>query len=288
MCQKFKNIQITGILVSVLLAIVTWLITDDAISSFIVGLLIEVLVLFIDFRHELLIELNDLSEAAKINELVSFHKRRKSFHRAFEDYSSIIDMNIPLFIDRADEAVVEFSNELHNLQSGKLDVPADQVQIKGAWILKNLKKKGFATALVRLDNFWLPESGQYYQSEVIKAAKRGLDLTRIFLIDNPENRISENFISIIGEQIDAGVNVRLCFTKDLPDDMIVDFGIWDENVIAYVNTAQYSDTIIGATIYCSEAEKIKAYRIRDRLIQNSLSYERFKECNTNSSIDLEI
>ncbi|MDY7080795.1 MAG: hypothetical protein SXV54_28260 [Chloroflexota bacterium] len=266
----FKH-GILGVLISILVGATTWLITRDTLSSLIVSLGTETLILLIDLRSEIVDKFQDLSRAARLKDwVIGGTGEGEVVQDLIESYSAVLSDGEPFFIDRANEVVIETSNGLHNLRFGRMEVDSSLVQIKGAWILKHLHSSGFATALVRLDTFWFPESGQYYQDETLAAAKRGVPIVRVFLIDRQDVEISEAFLALMQEQADAGIDVRVAYTADLPPEIVADFGIWDEKIVGYVNTAPNSNKIVGATFLSTDAERLRARTMRDRILQVSV------------------
>ncbi len=114
---------------------------------------------------------------------------------------------------------------------------------EGIFHFRNLRKGGFCTFYTGT-TFWDTQSK--YMQEARKAAKRTKNVTRVYVVESPENLKRPLLMEQIKLDIEGGVKVYLCKLSDLDSSVEEpDFGIWDEDYVCVVkfNKAKKAEEI---------------------------------------------
>jgi hypothetical protein len=300
---------------AMVLGLITWLISHDAVPSLILAILVETVALILDLDISVTDEFERYSRASKLRSLLpATEQNGPNLLQYVEDYSNVTQKAHPLIVQYAQERALESVDEMRDLKEGRMEIGPSLVQVKGADILKDLKVSGFATALGHLYDFWLPESkrgngqdtigrggiiakGYDEKGAVADAAKRGyqlqgidaarkrkISITRVFLLERADVVLPNDFVELIDDQNNAGIKVLVAYLDSLPADLGKDFGIWDDQIVGYVNWEHsvvpgpnlepiLTSTITGATYYTFNAELLRARRMRERILQAALTWE---------------
>jgi len=182
----------------------------------------------------------------------------------------------PLVYGFAQLQITRMSQFLKELSEGG-DVPYDGEDRD--WILgltMQCQKTIDATSLSTVDaggngfdgGLWTSDLGQRYLEHQREAARRGVTIRRVFIMDRSEQASEEEFLRICRKQKDLGIEVKALNQSDIPDalkNLLFDFVIFD-SVISYQVTpgSQVEDSIkptIVNTHLVLQPERVKE-RIR--------------------------
>ncbi len=114
---------------------------------------------------------------------------------------------------------------------------------EGIFHFRNLRKGGFCTFYTGT-TFW--DTHSKYMQEARKAARRTKNVTRVYVVESPENLKRPLLMEQIRLDIEGGVKVYLCKLSDLDSRVDEpDFGIWDEDYVCVVkfNKAKKAEEI---------------------------------------------
>ena len=126
----------------------------------------------------------------------------------------------------------------------------------------------FATSLHPLQ-FWFTPWGQNYHRaicdrtrELARSTRKAPLVRRVFIVstDSVSSLKEGPYRKLIREQIDAGVDVRICYESDLHSELRVDFGIWDERLEAFLIPDESKRISKVYYRYSSEAVRAASHR----------------------------
>ena len=160
-------------------------------------------------------------------------------------------------------------------EKGILRFSPDQLEEGGRILFHTLEKGGFATFVVPGRSGWDPES-EYYR-DLRKQARLGKNITRLFLLPH-RHYLREKLLQKHYElDTAAGIKVKFAIVDGLSLELsllheVLDFGIWDEEVVCWVYKQQ-TNAINAAgywTITNRNQDLDLARRIRDALLTQDL------------------
>ncbi|MCB9112238.1 MAG: class I SAM-dependent methyltransferase [Anaerolineales bacterium] len=104
----------------------------------------------------------------------------------------------------------------------------------GGIIFRHLKRDGFATFLVPRVPQWDPYSAYY--EEARNASRRGLRITRLFIVPHPHYLRQESLRIHWELDKEAGIDVKSLILAHQPPLLpsTLDFGIWDDEIVCWV------------------------------------------------------
>jgi hypothetical protein len=182
-----RNPGITGSSISVVIGVVVWFFTRDTPASLIIVIVGSILSFEFELRDLISESRNALLDALKLTTaVISEESLRNVFFELVNAFSAVKKSNKPFIMARADERLVEFAGELTRLATGSFAVDDKEVHEKGINLIRHATKSGFATSLVKVKDFWTKDVdsldvGLLYHQENIRAANRGVRITRVHL-----------------------------------------------------------------------------------------------------------
>jgi hypothetical protein len=173
--------------------------------------------------------------------------------------------------------LLKTASELSDLGAGRMAVDGWLAQLKAIEVLRRLRSEYFAIALARLNSFWFRGVGQLYQRESILTSQRGISCTRVFVLDDRSTVLDSAFSELIDKQAAAGIITLIAYASELERDLIVDLGLFDNELVVYYMYPAQDDVIAGSVFTTTEAELLKARQLRDRILQWAIPWETVRE-----------
>ncbi len=265
--RVFTKTKSIGALIALVLGLVTWVVSHDAIASLSLGILVEIVALLFEINLSIIEEFEKFGQASRLRSLLPAGDRNgPDLLQYVEAYNNVTQDSHPIIAQYARERALESVDEMNGLREGRMEIGQSLVQVKGTDILRGLRVSGFATALGHLYDFWLPEAKQsnsgdasmregaapghdqndmagasdavkrgYQQQGLDAARRRNIPITRVFLLERDDVLLPGEFIKLIDDQKNAGIRVLTAYLDGLPAELGKDFGIWDDRIVAYVN-----------------------------------------------------
>jgi hypothetical protein len=291
MLSKLSRIKLGGTLASIIIALIAWLVTRDALSSLIVGLVAELFAFVIDLDQELESVRTSISKALELRERLAKNQEILSdVFRLGGDYADVLDSANPLFVAQAQELMTETLHQMSCLSDGYMEV-APSPSTRGVRILNNLQVGGFATSIVGRGSFWKSESGQTYHQANLQAARRGCKVMRVFLFKSKEVLGDDEFRKIVEEQIRAGIEIRALWIKDVTPNLRVDFALWDDKLLIEQRIVPDTTEVPCELLDSRHGALAKARQLRDQLraksmpIKNLADLDKFLESLNTKATD---
>jgi hypothetical protein len=228
--------RLLGIIVAFVTALITWFATRDTISSFLTGIVTEVIALLLEIQGDIASTKNAVISTVSLSEKTSSHRPLREL---VSDFDAVIIGADPLFATEAQHVIIEANETMAGLKRGCMRVRGPvAAYVKGVSVIKELRKGGIATAIVESPEDWSGGEINYYHKVNIERAKAGLKITRIFIVKDKSFLTSGSpLILAMKEQHDAGIEVRCALFKELERSLVRDVGLWDDQLVV---TIEYS------------------------------------------------
>lgn len=193
----------------------------------------------------LMIGLHGVSITLMIEVITRLERREHLTHRAFrliealDRAPAMIDdieqgvttaaavsrSGLPLYREAVEQAAAEFRLKVDQLHRGEY-----RVQTGSAALLisqtKSTKSSMKATSIVTInENWWHSQAGTEYWEENLRALKRGVQITRIYILDGQCSRRMTELMSV---QAEAGIRVYAIDRDLIPAELYIDVVIFDE------------------------------------------------------------
>lgn len=274
--DKIGTPGIASAMVSVIITIAAWLLTKEY-YSFVLGFI----GLSISLQIDQLVKWTELGKSFVFFKLINEDPDgARLLHSLADNFAQTGDSRHPFFRKQAMEVLINANDRLARANAGSYQLTnTNDIQMEGLWLLKNLQKNLFATSLVVMDDLWFRGHGGDLHRENLEAAKRGRDITRIFIVEDLHNLSDARLQSLAVQQRENGIKVLYALSSELPAECVRDFGIWDDTLVCYLEAGADRRTIELAGYHTSQDELNRALRLKARIL------DRAKEFIPNTSID---
>lgn len=114
---------------------------------------------------------------------------------------------------------------------------------------------------------WTSDLGQRYLEHQREAARRGVIIRRVFIIDRPEQTNEEEFLRICRQQKDLGIKVRVLNQSEISDslkNLLFDFVIFDSVISYQVTPGSRTEDNMKPTIVNTHLV-LQSERVRERM-----------------------
>ncbi|HVL87911.1 MAG TPA: hypothetical protein VM681_07925 [Candidatus Thermoplasmatota archaeon] len=263
---KFVLVDAVG---AAVIGVVSWVVTGDHVSSFLLSMVTGILILLVELRYQLTVTREELSVASGLQrDSLADPFLLQQVPRIVHGYTDVARTGDAFFTDRAREVVSHCAAEVVRLQEGYIEVPAKEVFSYVKRNFHDTRHSVFGTVFVQISDFWFSGGGREYLQENFEAIRRGVKVQRVFIIDDLTD-LTLDVQDLIRRQAEGGIDVRVAFTDRLTPDLLHDMGIYDDKYAVYVDLIPGSRKTRGARFYRDEAEVRKAKQIRDRIVRES-------------------
>jgi len=227
--KLFDPFLIAGTAISIITSVILYLSGSDTAISVLIGLVGSVVTLQIDILARVE-RLRDEESEAKI--LYNRVRNAQSFTQSIFtliDRVEDISQSKPntLLIDHTRQQLDEVNENLRMVSAGriKLDFWHSDLLIKA---VEQAQNKIMAVSPVDIDDEWWKSSiGKKYLEAHRKAKKRGVSLTRIFLLKD----LTQDIREIMAEQVKIGINICYAYQNDLPSELQEAFVLFDDDYL---------------------------------------------------------
>lgn len=225
----FLKFFLFDVLVASFIGIVAWLITGDQVSSFIVSLVVSILLLLVEMRFQVASTRHDLATYAHFDEKSMGDPKLRTFmHDVLDGYTGIANTGDVVFLRRAQKVMEECSAEMSNMREGFCEDHAEEVVDLLLNIIQETKKTVCATSVVKMADYWGGGSGKEWVEANFTAIRRGVKITRIFIIESVDSLDQEGRAQIEAQRV-GGIDVRIALANRIDGHLIVDMGLFDDH-----------------------------------------------------------
>lgn len=239
MKAQLKNLdafQIAGFILSLVVSIALLVAQQDTITSITLGLVLATLTQLFDMqkRHsdseERILQANALSQTLYRDEflLTQVQKIVDSYQAANKGE---IQRNsfAKFFADKARTAIIECAKTLAELSKGHVTITRLEQTVILEELLQMAHEKARAVSHISYEWWWRSPIGESYLRENEKAIRKGITITRIFIV--PRAKIDE-LKNLIYEHHQAGVDVWIAIQEEQSPELLGVYLIVDESIVS--------------------------------------------------------
>lgn len=220
--------KIPGIVAAFLASLIAWIVTREALSSLLIGLVTEQMALLLELQVDLTRTRGIIAETLSISEAAATSESLKRF---IADYDTVERARGSLFKNEADRVLLQSAEKMADLKRGRITLRGEDAYFRGVGILETAEKEFLVTDVVTNPDKWSRGEVQSWHKANIKAATGGLRITRFFLVRDKEFLAQGSpIMTTMKEQNDAGIDVRYVLFDELDPDLIRDCGLLDDNI----------------------------------------------------------
>jgi hypothetical protein len=148
------------------------------------------------------------------------------------EYDLIVRNGSPLHTREAQRGLLEFGEMIKDLRRGRISIPRREAYVRAGQIFDTLEKSVLVTDIVMDPNKWSTGDHSLWQETNLRAAKKGLRMTRIFILKDKDFLRGEfSLAKTMREQSKAGISVRYVTLDELEPDLIRDGALLDDKMI---------------------------------------------------------
>lgn len=150
-----------------------------------------------------------------------------------------------------------------------LFLPSSELAKEGTFHFRNLSINGFCTLPIKEIDYW-SDAQSVYMEESRKAARR-VPLTRVYILEKPEDANTFRINQAMHLDHTAGINVYTCIHSNLniPEEKL-DFGIWDES---YVCTVLHNTKEKTFSLDSSKEKLTEAILLKNQILSKSKIFD---------------
>lgn len=252
--RERQRVYAAALVVSVVVGFGSYLIKADLPQSILLGIATMLAFLAIESNSMAL----SLTRAVKItnsrlDRVISRLETRDRFVESWEHLHDSGPAGVELAgtIERIQSSLKELPAPLLGLANEALGEPATALTRQelvhtgrdpalGTNLVRWFRHTAFATSIHPME-FWLTPWGQNYHQAMCDRTRElsragSVSFRRVFIVraESARDLIAGPYYELIREQINAGIDVRVCLESDLSPELRVDFGIWDRSLEAFL------------------------------------------------------
>jgi hypothetical protein len=271
-----STIQIAGTLVAVVSGVIAGVtipsehIYSNAINGLIVCLLGEVLTFVVDIYYGPLGESRQFQDALKSSPVL------KNYETCIVEYAQLRrewarnGTAGQVLTGWLDDKIRRHGEEAQSdWKHGRLSFGEADVAVRAIRMQQCVTYGGFATQLERNIGFW--ESADDYLEDTRKLARRGCNITRVFILTSDDSKDSQALRAHVARDNEAGIVTLLAYARQLSPDAIRDFGIWDDRYVCIVAMTPVGGYVTGSTYSMHEEDLRRANEWRDEIMRHAVS-----------------
>jgi hypothetical protein len=221
--------KLLGFVIAIIASFVVWLATEDVLSTILVALVTELIALTIETQIELSHTTEMISDMLSISEASSSYA---PLREVVTEYDLVVRNGGPLHVKEAQRRLLDFRETIKDLNRGRISIPREDAFVRAGEILDTLEKGMLVTDIVTSPQKWSSGDHTLWQETNLRAAKKGLKITRIFIIKD-KDFLSDEFplANTMREQSEAGILVRYLVLEELEPDLIRDGALLDDKMV---------------------------------------------------------
>lgn len=265
------KLAIIGTLVSVGISILFLVNGQDIAWSVAVGLLGTILITLFEIVHEQRHGLNEVLMA------LGFEREAVKNSLVHDVIQTTIRCSVALrsrfpgvqgfLTPQLEQAVAIYIERVTELSRGHVQLPTSRRENFrfAARLVQSAKEYGKAVAYGNVREQWEGRDSVEYQQANWDAAKRGVKITRIFILQGAQMSSSKEMIL---EQIAAGIDAYVVEESQVEPELLDDFAIWDGRYLGR-SEARAGGKVVGGYVSVDSVEIREAEAKFDRLLTRS-------------------
>ncbi len=262
---------VIGVAFSVVVSATLVLTGTDTASSIIIGLATIIITLLLDLITRSSKMESRLVNVSSLNsDMVKDERLFAALTTIARDYQRVISkVEYAIFKDRAQAALSECQEALHNLVEGRMSVPPLSEYSFGVKEIFQMRTEIMATSYVDADSFWRSVAGENYFQINVGLAKRGVKITRVFIGDR--GTLSD-LATYIHRHNEAGIRVLVALVEEIPIQLCEDYLIGDQRILVQLDLTRQG-VARAERITIDSQEVHRAINNFERLVHASYQFE---------------
>ncbi|MFX0107344.1 MAG: hypothetical protein ACFE7R_03605 [Candidatus Hodarchaeota archaeon] len=221
--------KLLGLMIAIIASFVVWLATEDVLSTILVALVTELIALTIETQIELSHSTEVIADMLSISEASAAHS---SLREVVVGYDQIMRSKSPLHIQEAQQGLLKFGEIIKDLTRGRIIIPREEAYVRAGQIFDTVENRVIALDIVMEPNKWLTGDLPLWQKANLSAARKGLQITRIFILKDKDFLRDEfPLIKTMREQSESGISVRYVTIDELEPELILDGALLDDKMV---------------------------------------------------------
>jgi hypothetical protein len=239
------------------------------VSSLVISLVTGSILLLVELRFQLAKTKDDLVESMGLQRAgLEDPQLREALRRIVEGYQGAVGRGDPRFASPARSLMTDFANDMAHLNEGVVEIPQSAMYDWPISLMREARSSIQAHALVEANDFWFRGAGKQYVEENLNAARRGVKMSRVFTVDTAEDLTPENR-DLIRMQVAAGIDVRICFSRSLARDLLVDYVVFDDKYVMYWDLVPGTKEVRSCRLVATETEVRRAKTVHERVMSEA-------------------
>lgn len=221
--------KLIGLMITIIASFVIWLVTEDVLSTILVALVTELIALTIETQIEFSKSIEAIANILSITEASAAYT---PLREVVTEYDLVVRDGSPLHIKEAERGLLKFGDMIKDLRRGRISIPREEAYVRAGQIFDTIEKSVIALDIVKDPSKWSTGDHPLWQETNLKAAKRGLRMTRIFILKDKDFLSAEfPLAKAMMEQSKAGISVRFVSMDELEPELIRDGALIDDRMI---------------------------------------------------------
>ncbi len=220
--------KLLGLVIAIIASFVVWLATADVLSSVLVALITELIALTIETQIELSHSTEVIADTLSLSEASATYA---PLREVVTDYDLIVRNGSALHVEEAQRGLSKFGDMIKDLRRGRISISREDAYVRAGQIFDTIEKRVLALDLVMDPNKWSTGDHPLWQETNLRAAKRGIEMTRIFILKDLDFLGDELPLNnIMRKQSEAGIKVRYVTVDELEPELIRDGALIDDRM----------------------------------------------------------
>ena len=216
-------VLLIGLFISIFISVAVVLISNDTISSLIIGLLSTIITLLVDIIARIQKAEGAFLDAAGLSRILSDKYIGSSLQDIAYSNESIKRYNFEHYDTIAQAAIDECRAKFREIAGGSVIVAEKTIQAYGVKGIQQVRRDVKVIHIGSMD-FWSSDFGKRYFELNRAAVKRGVVITRIFALTSEEVK---NSLDKLKEQERAGIRVLVM----KPNRLNQEFILFDDKIL---------------------------------------------------------
>ncbi|MEW5985668.1 MAG: hypothetical protein AB1791_03445 [Chloroflexota bacterium] len=274
--RSLDPILAIGVVLSVAVAIILVLTGQDQATSLLIGLAVTAITLLIDVLARLKNSEQRIVEAIELGEALSSDPRLFGVIRQIaQDYRAVKQLAFDHFSLRADDALLECREVIHHLVEGRMTVSTQSKYTYGFTGI-NTATHGIKAVAYADIAWWRSNPGETYMLLNIEAAKRGVDIIRVWIFNKDA---LAGYKDVIERQKQADIQTYVATPDQIPSDFLEDYMVVDERVLVKLELTLHGQSK-AELISINPIEVDKALSNFDGILRYATPFDTFFAINT--------
>ncbi len=262
---------VVGVAFSVVVSLILVLTGTDTAASILIGLATIIITLLLDLTTRTSKMESRLIDVSELNsDMVKNERLFSALTSIGRDYQRVLGtVEYAIFQDRAQAALSECQEALHNLVEGRMSVPPLSEYSFGVKEIFHIREELLATSYVDAESFWSSVAGENYFQINVALAKKGVKITRVFIGDRDTlHRLQD----LIRRHKAAGIRVMVALAEEIPLQLCEDYLIGDKRILVQLDLTRQG-VARAERITIDPREVRRAVNNFERLVQGSYKLE---------------